>query len=164
VRANGSAVLPWIVAFKAAKSLVLACLGVVFLMVRRTDPVDLLVRTALAVHLPVTSVLFERLLKIVLNLTVRKEVALAITAFAYSALMGTEGVSLYLRKSWAPWFTIIATSSLIPLELYEIVRELHVGRVVVLGLNMAIVVWLWRRKEMFESPDADVPIGAILKR
>ena len=157
--------LPWIVAFKAAKSLVLACLGVVLLVVRRADPVDLLARAALAVHLPVTSALFERLLKIVLNLTVRREVALAITAFAYAALMGTEGVSLYLRKSWARWFTIIATSSLIPLEVYEIVRELHVGRVVVLGLNMAIVVWLWRRKEMFESPDArDVLMEGTLRR
>jgi uncharacterized membrane protein (DUF2068 family) len=151
VRANGSAVLPWIVAFKAAKSLVLACLGVGLLMARRGDPVDFLVRAALAVHLPVTSALFRRLLKIVLNLTVRRETALAMTAFAYAALMGTEGVSLYLRKPWARWFTIVATSSLSPLEVYEIVRELHVGRVVVLGLNMAIVVWLWRRREMFEA-------------
>lgn len=150
MRANGSAVLPWIVAFKAAKSLVLACLGVVLLMARRGDPVDFLARAALAVHLPVTSALFRRLLKIVLNLTVRREVALAITAFAYAALMGTEGVSLYLRKPWARWFTIVATSSLIPVEVYEIVRELHVGRVVVLALNVAVVVWLWRRKEMFE--------------
>jgi uncharacterized membrane protein (DUF2068 family) len=59
-------------------------------------------------------------------------------------------VSLYLRKVWARWFTIIATSSLIPIELYEIARELHPLRVLVLLANLAIVVYLFTRKEVFE--------------
>jgi len=65
-------------------------------------------------------------------------------------VLGMEGIGLYLRRSWARWFTIGATSSLIPLEVYEIVREPHLLRVVVLLLNAAVVVYLWRRKEVFE--------------
>jgi uncharacterized membrane protein (DUF2068 family) len=65
--------------------------------------------------------------------------------------MGSEGVALHLRKPWARWFTIIATSSLIPLEVYEIVRELHMLRVVVLIVNVAVVMYLVRRQDLFEA-------------
>ncbi len=143
-------VLAWIIAFKAFKAITLTALGVSLLVTRHADPVDVLMRFAVAIHLPLTSSAFQRLLMLVANLTVTKETALALTAFAYAALMGTEGVALYLRKSWARWFTIIATSSLIPLEVYEIIRELHPIRVLVLLANVAIVVYLWRRKEAFE--------------
>ena len=50
----------------------------------------------------------------------------------------------------ARWFTIIATSSLIPFELYEIIREVHFVRVAVMVANIGIVVYLWQRKEMFK--------------
>ena len=107
-------------------------------------------RLAVAVHLPLTSCLFQRLLQSAGSLTITKETALAVTAFGYAALMGTEGITLHLRKPWARWFTIIATSSLIPLELYEIIREVHFIRVAVMIANIGIVAYLWQRKEMFE--------------
>ena len=105
---------------------------------------------SLAVHLPLTSHLFARALEFAAKLTVTKEIALALTAFGYAALMGTEGVGLYLRKSWSRWFTVGATSSLIPIEVYEIVREPHVVRILVLLVNVAVVVYLVRRRELFE--------------
>jgi uncharacterized membrane protein (DUF2068 family) len=55
-----------------------------------------------------------------------------------------------LRKPWARWFTIIASSSLIPLELYEIARAIRPLRVLVLLANLAIVVYLLRRKDAFD--------------
>lgn len=85
------------------------------------------------------------------RLTITRQTALAITALGYAALMGIEGVALYQRKPWARWFTIIATSSLIPIEVYEIVRELHPIRVFVLLANIAIVIYLMRRKDLFET-------------
>jgi len=142
--------LPWIVAFKAFKALALIALGVALLAAHRTDPVDVLTRAALAVHLPITSSVFERAFRFAVNLTVRKEAALAATAFGYAALMGTEGVGLWLRKPWARWLTVIATSSLIPIEIYEILRELHLVRVLILIANVAVVVYLARRRELFE--------------
>ena len=66
-------------------------------------------------------------------------------------VMGTEGVALYLRRHWARWFTIIVTGSLIPLEVYEIVREVHPVRILVLLANVGIVVYLVRRHELFED-------------
>ena len=143
--------LSWIVAFKALKAATLTALGTVLLATRRDDPVDLLTRAALAVHLPLTSHLFSRAVEVAWNLTVQKQMALGVTAFGYAVLMGSEGVALWLRKPWARWFTIVATSSLVPLEIYEIVREVHLIRILVLLANIAIVVYLFRRKELFDA-------------
>jgi uncharacterized membrane protein (DUF2068 family) len=142
--------LPWIIAFKAFKAIALTALGIALLVTRHADPVDVLLGVASTIHLPVTSRLFQRLLLLVADLTITKETAVALTAFAYAILMGTEGVALYLRRPWARWFTIVATSSLIPLEVYEIVREVHPMRVFILLANIAVVVYLWRRKDVFE--------------
>jgi uncharacterized membrane protein (DUF2068 family) len=146
-----SSLLAWIIAFKAVKAIALMALGIALLATRHDDPVDLLMRGALAIHLPLTSTLFDRALRLALNLSMGKQIALAITAFGYAVLMGSEGLALYLRKPWARWFTIGATSSLLPIELYEILRELHPVRVIVLLANVAIVAYLLKRKELFES-------------
>lgn len=142
--------LSWIVAFKAVKSVTLAAVGTTLLATRSDDPVDLLTRAAMAVHLPLTSRLFGRAVAAAWNVTVAKQTALAVTAFAYAVLMGSEGLALHARKPWARWFTIVATSSLLPIEVYEIVREPHAVRLAVFAANVAIVVYLWRRKDIFE--------------
>jgi uncharacterized membrane protein (DUF2068 family) len=142
--------LPWIVAFKVFKTVTLAALGVALLVTRHADPIDLLIRIALAFHLPLTSHWFDHAMKVAANLTIGRRTGLAITAFAYAALLGTEGVGLYLRRPWARWLTIIATSSLIPIEIYECLREIHLVRFAVLIINILVVIYLYRRKEIFE--------------
>jgi uncharacterized membrane protein (DUF2068 family) len=72
------------------------------------------------------------------------------SAFAYAFLMGTEGVGLYLKRPWARWFTIGATSSLIPIEVFEIIRAPRPLRVTILFLNLLIVIYLFIRKDAFE--------------
>jgi uncharacterized membrane protein (DUF2068 family) len=147
---RSASLLPWIVAFKAFKCVLLTALGVTVLSAIHRDPVDVVVQIAQAVHLPVTSRLFYRAVTLALRATPKNEVAVAATAFGYAFVLGMEGVGLYLRRSWARWFTIGATSSLIPLEVYDIVREPRLLRVLVLLLNAGVVVYLWRRKEVFE--------------
>jgi uncharacterized membrane protein (DUF2068 family) len=141
--------LPWIIAFKAMKTTLLLVLGVALLASRR-DPIDVWFGLAAAVHLPVTSHVFSRIAALVMDASPRKEVALAMTAFGYALLMGTEGVGLYLKRAWARWFTVGVTSSLVPLEVFEIVRAPHPMRVTVLFLNVLVVVYLLRRKDAFE--------------
>jgi uncharacterized membrane protein (DUF2068 family) len=146
-----STLLPWIIAFKAFKATILTTLGIALVATSRADPVDLAFKLALAIHVPLTSEVLDRMLTFATGLTVGKRVALAVTAFGYAVLMGTEGVALYLRRPWARWFTIIATGSLIPLEVYEIVREMHPVRILVLIANIGIVVYLVRRRELFQD-------------
>ncbi len=67
---------------------------------------------------------------------------LSVGTFFYSALLLTEGTGLFLRKRWAEYFTIIVTSSFIPLEIYEIVERDTAGRVILLLINLAVVAYL----------------------
>ena len=67
---------------------------------------------------------------------------LGIVSFAYAALFLTEGIGLWLLKRWAEWFTVIATGSLVPLEIYEIFHRPSLIKIGVLAVNVAIVVYL----------------------
>jgi uncharacterized membrane protein (DUF2068 family) len=60
----------------------------------------------------------------------------------YSALFLTEGTGLLFRQYWAEWLTIIATGSLIPLEVYELVKQFTAVRLLLLIGNCAIVLFL----------------------
>jgi hypothetical protein len=91
-----STLLSWIVAFKVLKSALLAALGVLIFRYSRRDPVSVLWQVAMAIHLPVTSRMFDRALRIATGLTVRRQIALGLTAFGYAALLGTEAVGLSL--------------------------------------------------------------------
>lgn len=60
----------------------------------------------------------------------------------YAALFLTEGTGLLFRKRWAEWLTIIATSSFMPLEVYQLIQEFTPLRLVVLLVNGAVVLFL----------------------
>jgi len=68
--------------------------------------------------------------------------AISAGSFFYAALLGTEGIGLLLKKHWAEYLTIIATASFIPLEIYEIVQHVRIGRIIILVINIAVVVYL----------------------
>ena len=60
----------------------------------------------------------------------------------YAALFLTEGTGLLFRQRWAEWLTIIATSSLMPIEVYELVKKFTAVRLLALLANAAVVVYL----------------------
>jgi uncharacterized membrane protein (DUF2068 family) len=65
-------------------------------------------------------------------------------AIAYGVLELVEGVGLFLRKRWAEWLTVIATSLLIPFELYELARRPSVLKAGGIVVNVLIVIYLYR--------------------
>jgi uncharacterized membrane protein (DUF2068 family) len=72
----------------------------------------------------------------------RKLRQLSVGTFFYSAMLLTEGVGLALHQRWAEYFTIIATSSFIPIELYEIFKHITLMKVALLFVNLAVVAYL----------------------
>ena len=60
----------------------------------------------------------------------------------YAALFLTEGTGLLFRKRWAEWLTIVATSSLMPIELYELIKQFTAIRLFALLINAAVVLYL----------------------
>ena len=60
----------------------------------------------------------------------------------YAALFLVEGTGLLFRKRWAEWLTIVATSSLMPLEVYELIKQFTFVRLLVVLVNAAVVLFL----------------------
>ncbi len=76
------------------------------------------------------------------NLDPHRLKALSFGTFFYAAVLLTEGAGLALGKRWAEYFTIIVTSSFIPLEIYELVRHATLMKVTLLLINIAVVAYL----------------------
>jgi len=75
--------------------------------------------------------------------------ALSAGTFIYSAIFLTEGVGLALGKRWAEYLTIISTASLLPIEVYELVKHASIGKVLALVINLAVVVYLIQELRRF---------------
>lgn len=69
--------------------------------------------------------------------------------FILSGLNLIEAYGLHMRRRWAEWLTVIATSLFIPLELYEVVQKQTLLRIGALVINVAIVYYLAKHKELF---------------
>ena len=84
----------------------------------------------------------------------RKLKELSVGTFIYSAVFLTEGIGLALHKRWAEYFTIITTSSFLPLEVYELIHHATIAKGVALAINIAVVIYLVRELRRYPKPKA----------
>jgi uncharacterized membrane protein (DUF2068 family) len=71
--------------------------------------------------------------------------AVFVVTLVYVAVLFTEGIGLWLRRTWAEWLTVSVTAALIPLELWRLLfgaHHQHLALLVVMAANIAIVVYL----------------------
>lgn len=106
------------------------------------DVADVVALWVAQVHVDPNNRYVDRALSKLLALDDRKLKAISAGMFFYSVLLLTEGTGLLLRQRWAEYFTVIVTGSFLPLELYELVRHVTVMRLIVIGVNVAIVWYL----------------------
>jgi len=76
-------------------------------------------------------------------------VVISIGGFGYALLNLLEAYGLHRRLRWAEWLTVVATGALIPFEIYEVAHRFTPVRVGALILNVAIVVYLAKHKDLF---------------
>ena len=68
---------------------------------------------------------------------------------AYAGLEGVEAVGLWFGKRWAEYLTFVATTILLPLEIYEIVHHRSLLKIIGFVINLAVVAWLLYAKRLF---------------
>ena len=140
--ATQSRILWLIAAFKLFKGLALLALGIATLKLLHKDVTYEVERWADLFRVDPGNFYVHKVLARLSILDDQKLEELSVGTFFYSALLLTEGTGLFLRKRWAEYFTIIVTSSFIPLEIYEIVQRDTAGRVILLLINLAVVAYL----------------------
>jgi uncharacterized membrane protein (DUF2068 family) len=62
----------------------------------------------------------------------------------YGFIVLLEAIGLFLRKHWGVILTFCSTTLWIPIEIYEIVKNLQVWKVVVFVINLIILTYLAR--------------------
>ncbi len=67
----------------------------------------------------------------------------------YGVLEGVEAVGLWFAKRWAEYLTFLATTILLPLEIYELSHKASVLKVIGFLINLAIVIFLLYDKRLF---------------
>jgi uncharacterized membrane protein (DUF2068 family) len=142
--AHSERLLPWIAAERAIRGLLLVGVGIFLLVERNADLGSLATRLARHIELDPRRGLTHHVITRIGTLDHHQVAFIGAGALAYGLLEVVEGGGLWFRQRWAEWLTVVATSLLIPLEIYELVEKpgpLKAGGLVV---NILIVLYLLR--------------------
>jgi uncharacterized membrane protein (DUF2068 family) len=131
-----------IAAFKLLKGFALLALGIGALKLLHQDVDTVIERWINIFRVDPHNHFINLLLGKLSNLDDRRLKELSVGTFIYSAIFFTEGLGLAFRKRWAEYFTVITTSSFLPLEVYELVKRASAGRGMALLINLVVVVYL----------------------
>ncbi len=135
-------VLRVIAVFKFLKSALLIALGVGAFRLLHKDVGEILERITEGLRIDPGNRFVDAVLMKAELLRPEQIKKLGLGSFLYAALFLAEGTGLWLRKPWGEWLTVIITSSLIPVEIYEIYRHPSWVKAGVFVVNVAIVGYL----------------------
>jgi uncharacterized membrane protein (DUF2068 family) len=131
--------------FKFAKATILVAVGLATLQLLHPTFAARLHNWRLALSTSPGHRLLEQALAGVAGLPPGRLEILATGAFLYAALFLTEGAGLWLGRRWAEYLTLVATASLVPIEIFELAHRFGLARLGALALNLAVVGYLWYR-------------------
>ena len=152
MKSSDATVIRLIALFKLLKALTLIAVGVGALKLLHRDMGSTLDHWVAVSGLDPGDRWVERAIEKASNLSHAKIKGLGIVSFIYAGLFLTEGIGLWLMKRWAEWFTIIITSSLVPVEIYELYRHPTATKILVLIINVAVVIYLLYRIRSDKHP------------
>jgi len=144
--AKPEAALRLIILYKLAKAALALCFAVVLWGLVVEGQTDRLLDMVAAFRHHLTAAWSLELVDALVSAADRHHIEFFAAAVTLDgALTLVEWYALHTGRPWGEWLVVIATGSLIPFELVAIVRHKRVGRVVLMILNVAIVVYLARR-------------------
>jgi uncharacterized membrane protein (DUF2068 family) len=116
--------------------------GLAFVRFMGRDPALALEQWTAHLGLDRNNPLIHRLISALTGIDRSRLRAMEAGTFFFAALRLVEGVGLFLERDWAGYLVVIATSSLIPFEIYEIVQKQSLPRIAILIVNLGIVAYL----------------------
>ena len=120
--------------------LVLATYGIISFI--GTDLAGRMANLLLDLHMNIDTAFMRKLLSMLDFMDTRRLVTISASTAAYAALVLVEAVGLWLQQRWAEILTVVATGFFVPYEVIEIIRHAGIGKITLLGVNVAIVAYL----------------------
>jgi uncharacterized membrane protein (DUF2068 family) len=131
-----------IAVFKVVKGLLLLFLGLGLLKLVHAEIATLFSLLIEALHLNADSRLIHALVLKVDALQPHSVLVAGFVSLGYAGMLLAEGIGLWLEFTWAAYLTVVSTSLLLPFELYEVIAQVTIPRVILLLLNLIIVFYL----------------------
>jgi uncharacterized membrane protein (DUF2068 family) len=127
---------------RGVRGLLLLVAGVYLLFHLNTDFGRVAERVMRAVELDPRRPFLHRVIAYLHHFQASQLKVVAVLAIGYGVLELVEGTGLWLDRLWAEYLTVISTSLLLPLELFELVRRPSVWKATGIAVNVAIVAYL----------------------
>jgi uncharacterized membrane protein (DUF2068 family) len=131
--------------FKLFKALLLIAVGIGAIKFLHKDVASTVMHWTQVLRIDPDNRFVHGILMKTFRVTPKQLKELSVGTFLYAGLFATEGLGLLLRQRWAEYFTIVTTSGLIPLEIFELARHFTVTKLVVAIVNALIVLYLVMR-------------------
>ncbi len=142
-----------IIVFKYLKSAAFLLVGGVALRIARLPDHSQPLEIARAIGVDEGRVTIRHVAALLSAFTPGQVQALGLAAVVIGLVFAAEGSCLLARLWWSPYFTILLTAAAIPAEVYEIARRPEsLRRYVLLAINVAILAYLWKRRNEFRTP------------
>jgi uncharacterized membrane protein (DUF2068 family) len=142
---RGSTALILIGLFRLFKGLLLVAAGVGALKLLHKDIADVVTRWVELLRIDPENRFIHGILAKLFSTTSKQLKELSAGSFIYAGLFLTEGVGLLLQKHWAEYLTVVTTSTLIPVEVYELAKRFSTVKLAILAINVVIVWYLISR-------------------
>ena len=132
----------WIAGFKILKGLILLTVSLGLLPLVHADIATFFSRLFETLRLDADSRILHGVILKIDALQPHDVLMASLVSMAFAAVLLTEGIGLWYQMSWAAYVAVVSTSLFIPFEIYELVAQVTVMRMLLLIVNLAIVWYL----------------------
>ena len=141
-----------IIAFKYLKAVVFALVGFTALHLARLAAMPTVEELARFLRVGPENQIVRRIAEVIREVTPGQVIGFGVVSLFVAAVFAAEATLLACRIWWSTYFTIVLTSMGLPLEIYEIFqRPASTRRYLLLAINAAILVFLWKRRKEFKE-------------
>lgn len=151
MKQKSTAFLKFIIIYKSLVGIVSMILAFGFYHLLNKDTQVVFTKLVKNLNLDIDNKIISSLIKQVGTLGNGAILSLTFVMLGISVLNLVEAWGLHLKRRWAEWLTVIATSLLIPFEVYHVLVRVKFFKVSILILNVVIVYYLAKHKELFKS-------------
>lgn len=141
-----------IIVFKYFKGLIFILVGAAALHLARLPAMPTVVELAHFFRVASEHEIIHRIAETIRPITPGQAIEFGVLSLFAAAVFTTEGTLLACRVWWSTYLTIVLTAAGIPIEIYEILQKPRgPRRFVLLAVNAAILLYLWKRRNEFRQ-------------